>query len=53
MKGGDNMKFKTAVRFLTRNQYKMARHEFNWKYQPPSFIRRWKEAVRVVVKEMK
>jgi hypothetical protein len=47
------MRAKTARRFLARNRVKMFKHEFNYKFLPPSFLRRWKEAVRVLVREWK
>jgi len=45
------MKPKTARRFLRRNAYKRA--GFARQQLKPSFARRWDDAVRILIKEMR
>jgi len=44
------MKAKTARRFLTRNQWKMAMHQGRITRQSPSFAKRYKKCISVVIK---
>ena len=45
------MKTKTARRWLTRNKWKMALHRTKVSVQGASFVKRWKECVKVLTKE--
>ena len=43
------MKYKTAMRFLKRNQVKLAKYNLGY-YTKPSFLKRWKECTSEVLR---
>jgi hypothetical protein len=45
------MKRKTARRFLERNEIRMIDHKTKTKSASPHFLKRWREATRILLRE--